>query len=183
MDSSHRMIVLAGGASLDVSLLDHADAAKLTAFYNSLAPATIRTFRPLGDRTNVDVCRQLAAENAATPPMRHDLLCRQGDNIAGWAFLANLHTDGPYLGIVVTDMLQGLGIGKTMTRLLMEWAIAHTIEKVYLMVVKDNQRAINLYKRAGFVVYDEEFDELDQLPYYHMVADLSTGKVQPAENV
>jgi ribosomal protein S18 acetylase RimI-like enzyme len=40
------------------------------------------------------------------------------------------------------------------------------------MVVTDNHRAIRLYEAHGFATYDEEYDEVDQLPYFHMVAQL-----------
>ncbi|MCB0052662.1 MAG: GNAT family N-acetyltransferase [Caldilinea sp.] len=151
------------------------DAQALADFYNGLQPATIRTFRPLGDRTTLATCQQIAAENLADRRGRFDLLAWNIDSIVGWAFLANLTSEQPYLGIVVAEGWQGQGIGNSMLGKLLAWGRGVAVSKVYLMVVTDNQRAINLYTSHGFATYDEEFDELDQLPYYHMVVDLEAG--------
>ncbi len=153
-------------------ILKPGDALGLADFYNGLQPGTIRTFRPLGDRTTLRACEQIAAEGVAAPPSRFDLLAWNSDSLVGWAFLANLTSEQPYLGIVVAEHWQGKGIGKSMLGALLEWGRDHAVPKVYLMVVTDNQRAISLYSSHGFVIYDEEFDELDQLPYYHMVVEL-----------
>lgn len=158
---------------IDMQTLKLADAPALAGFYNGLQPATIRTFRPLGDKTTLQACEQIATENLTKPPSRFDLLAWNGDSIVGWAFLANLTSDEPYLGIVVAEGWQGKGIGKSMLGRLLAWARNHAVPKMYLMVVTDNQRALNLYTSHGFAVYAEEFDELDQLPYYHMVVDLA----------
>ena len=160
---------------IDLRALRPADAQALANFYNGLQPATIRTFRPLGDRTSLPACEQIAAENDATPRGRFDLLAWNVDSIVGWAFLANLASEQPYLGIVVAEGWQVKGIGKSMLGRLLAWGRDNAVPKVYLMVVTDNQRAIDLYTSHGFTTYDEEFDELDQLPYYHMVVDLAAG--------
>jgi ribosomal protein S18 acetylase RimI-like enzyme len=148
------------------------DASALAMFYNSLTPATIRTFRPLGDKTSLEVCQQIVNQNVIYPYKRFDLVSCQGTEIVGWAFLAILEGDHPDLGIVVAETLQGKGIGKALLTQLLGWASEQGLAQVYLMVVKDNQRAINLYQSHGFVTFDEEFDEVDQLPYFHMVAHL-----------
>lgn len=158
---------------VDLRAMQPVDAQALANFYNGLQPATIRTFRPLGDRTTLPACEQIAAENLTAPPSRFDLFAWNGDSIVGWAFLANLTMDQPYLGIVVAEDWQRKGIGKSMLGRLLAWARDHAVLKMYLMVVTDNQRAINLYTSHGFATYDEEFDELDQLPYYHMVVNLA----------
>jgi RimJ/RimL family protein N-acetyltransferase len=160
---------------VDLRALKQADAQALAAFYNGLQPATIRTFRPLGDRTTLPACELIAVENHTAPCSRFDLLAVNRDVIVGWAFLANLTSAQPYLGIVVAERWQGKGIGKTMLGRLLAWGRDHAVSKVYLMVVTDNQRAINLYTSHGFATYDEEFDELDQLPYFHMVVKLAAA--------
>jgi RimJ/RimL family protein N-acetyltransferase len=92
--------------------------------------------------------------------------------IIGWGFIADLDRDKPYLGLAIAEDAQGKGLGKTLLARVLGWASENGIERVYLTVVTDNRRAINLYANHGFVTYDEEFDEKDQLSYYHMVAEL-----------
>ena len=148
------------------------DAEALTAFYNAFSPETIRTFRPLREKTTVDVCERLIADNQTDPRRRYDLLAEDSRRITGWAFLADLQTEHPYLGIVVGEDQRGRGIGKALMERLHNWSDQHGVAEICLMVVKDNDRARRLYEQFGFVVYDEEFDELDQLDYFHMVRSL-----------
>ena len=145
------------------------DPARLQAFYNSLPPATIRTFRPFGDSATLERCRQVIAENLADPRNRYDLIAQQGTEPVGWAYLADLTKTQPYLGIVVAEPVRRKGLGKALMAMLLGWARFQHLPAVYLMVVQDNEPAINLYRSLGFEVYDEEFDEIDQLSYFHMV--------------
>jgi GNAT superfamily N-acetyltransferase len=163
------------GEPFAIRLVAAGDAPALAAFYNSLPPATIHTFRPLGEHTTLAICQEIVEANWLMPRARYDLLGWQAAQIGGWAFLANLHTPQPYLGIVVAEALRSQGAGKLLLTHLLDWAHTQGIPKIYLMVVQDNQRAINLYTRFGFVTYDEEFDEVDQLPYYHMLVELSAA--------
>jgi ribosomal protein S18 acetylase RimI-like enzyme len=136
-------------------------------------------FRPLGSKTSLEVCQRIVSENGMSPAPRFDLIACDRDAIVGWAFLAGLAADHADLGIAVADSIQGQGVGTALLTRLVGWARERGLTALYLMVVQDNQRAINLYKRYGFVTYDEEFDEVDQLPYFHMVAHLS-NTFQPA---
>jgi len=55
-------------------------------------------------------------------------------------------------GITVHDDHQGLGLGKELTKYMIEVAREKGLKKVALEVVTHNSRAINLYKRCGFVI-------------------------------
>jgi len=151
------------------------DAAALLKFYNGLSAASIRTFRPLGDKTSYNVCQEIVNENILTPFKRCDLVCFHGAELVGWAFIENLDEKHPQLGLAVADSLQGKGVGKTLLGQLLDLASKKGINKVYLIAVTDNQKAINLYKNHGFLTYGEIFDEVDQLSYFQMVANLPTS--------
>jgi len=156
--------------------LAHNDAPALLTFYNNLSPATIRVFRPLGSRTSLEICQLIVAENELSPAPRFDLVACDHTAIVGWAFLAGLDTDHPDLGIAVADGVQGQRLGTALLASIVAWAREHGLPAIYLMVVQDNHRAINLYQRNGFVAYDEEFDAVDKLPYYHMVTRLQEAR-------
>ncbi len=55
-------------------------------------------------------------------------------------------------GITVHDDYQGLGLGKKLTKYMIEIAREKGLKKVALEVVTHNSMAINLYKRCGFVI-------------------------------
>jgi len=155
--------------NLPLRPLVQGDAPALLAFYNGLSQATIRTFRPLGLHTSLQVCEQIVAENGAAPASRFDLVACDHDAIIGWAFITGLNTPHPDLGIAVADHCQGQGIGTALISQVIVKAKMCDLTAIYLMVVQDNYRAIRFYKRYGFRAYEQEFDEIDQLLYFHMV--------------
>ena len=148
--------------------LQAGDAQALLAFYNGLSAATIHTFRPLRAKTTLAVCREIVQANDAMPVQRFDLAAWQGAQIIGWVFLEQLTSAEPQLGIGVADGWQGQGIGRTLMNGLLDKAHHHSLAAIYLIVVHDNQRAIQLYQNCGFVAYDQHFDTIDQLTYLSM---------------
>jgi len=55
-------------------------------------------------------------------------------------------------GITVKNLYWGRGIGEALLLTLIDWAqISHVIYKINLSVRSDNERAIALYKKCGFV--------------------------------
>lgn len=149
------------------------DAAALGDFYNGLSTASKRTFRPLGKKTTLEVCQRIFNENLSLPIKRYDLTCWHGAELVGWAFIDNLNGDCPEVGLAVADAWQGKKVGKNLLGQLLDWACDSGLPKVCLIVVTDNQRAIHLYKNNGFAIYGKKFDQIDQLSYFQMVANLT----------
>jgi GNAT superfamily N-acetyltransferase len=161
-------------AALIRQLADN-DAAALVNFYNGLSPASKRTFRPLGEKTTLEVCQRIVSENLILPIKRYDLTCWLAQALVGWAFIDHLNGACPEIGLAVADIMQGKGVGKSLLAQLLGWAGKNGLPKAVLIVVTDNQRAISLYESHGFVVYGEYFDDSDQLSYFQMVANLTTA--------
>jgi ribosomal protein S18 acetylase RimI-like enzyme len=151
------------------------DAAALVNFYNGLSPTSKRTFRPLGKKTTLEACQRIVRENLSLPIKRYDLTCWYAQALVGWAFIDKLNGECPELGLAVADFMQGKGAGKNLLGQLLGWAGKNGLPKVVLIVVTDNHRAISLYKSHGFVVYGEYFDDIDQLSYFQMAANLTTA--------
>lgn len=149
------------------------DAPALLAFYNGLSRASIRTFRPLRERTTLEVCETIVRDHAGGRGTRYDLAAERAGAIIGWAFLVGLDKAEPSLGLGVADAYHGQGWGSALLDRLLAWAREVALARVYLIAVKDNDRAVCLYQSRGFVVYGEFFDERDQLPYLRMVAELT----------
>jgi ribosomal protein S18 acetylase RimI-like enzyme len=150
--------------------LESDDAPSLFSFYASLSSASLRTFRPLGLQTSLPVCERIVLDNATSPARRFDFVACEQAAIVGWSFIEQLTGDHPNLGIGVADPVQGRGVGTVLLERTLERARQLGLRTVFLMVVQDNLRAIRWYQRHGFVTYGEEFDEGDQLAYFHMRA-------------
>jgi len=64
---------------------------------------------------------------------------------------------------IVTGILQqyvGQGLGAQFFKALDEWATAHNIHRLELTVMCNNERAIHLYKKMGFVIEGSKKDSL-----------------------
>ena len=145
------------------------DAVSLFEFYNQLSEAALKMFRPLGAKTTLDVCQRIATESNQENASRIDLAAYFNETIIGWAFIAPLAPEHLDLGICVTDSQQNKGLGTQLLTQLLDVAKDKKLSPIYLMVVRENHRAINWYERKGFSIYGEEFDQVDQLSYLHMV--------------
>ncbi|HJV45917.1 MAG TPA: GNAT family N-acetyltransferase [Bacillota bacterium] len=62
----------------------------------------------------------------------------------GWAGLSN---------IIVSSEHRGKGAATALLRLLTEWAYENDARQMYLQVLKENQPAISLYEKLGFVPF------------------------------
>lgn len=156
------------------------DAAALCRFYSRLSRESIRTFRPLGTKTTVQVCQGIAQDNSPERDLKFDVVAWQNGVIVGWCFLWNLDSPEPLFGLAVADTCQGQGIGTALARHVMSVAACRGITRVILTVVKDNQRARSIYERLLFSVYGEYIDEADGLTYLRMATVVqATDSVQP----
>lgn len=65
---------------------------------------------------------------------------------------ANRNKHSAYLVIGVLKQFSGLGIGTKLFEKLQEWSVQHKIHRLELTVMNHNERAISLYKKAGFEI-------------------------------
>ncbi|MCX8204647.1 MAG: GNAT family N-acetyltransferase [Candidatus Nezhaarchaeota archaeon] len=87
---------------------------------------------------------------------------RRGE-VVGFAFLkirSLLPSREPSaeLGVVVSDPLQGRGLGSRLIEELLKIAARRGIKEVFLSVLPDNVRAIHLYEKFGFRFIGETVD-------------------------
>jgi len=144
----------------------------LQRFYNGLSHRTRRLFRPLGWNASLEQCRAWVADHHAEPPTRYDLVVADGNRIVGWCFLMRLDEDCPTYGIGVDDGYHGRGLGRHLTRRVLEEGRRCGVGEVELTCVQENKVAQNLYTRFGFR-RTGEFTGGDGLPYYRMRVSLS----------
>ena len=147
------------------------DAALLAEFYNGLSWESKRTFRPLGEKTTSEKCRDIVQDNISETGRRYDLMALDGERIVGWGFLWSMDSGAPSLGLGVADAYHGQGLGGRLMDEVMAYARGRELRRVVLTVVQDNHKARKMYERRGFVK-QEAFVGEDGLPYYAMAADL-----------
>lgn len=155
------------------------DAAALESVYNALGAESKRTFHPLGDRTTVETCEAIIAENAPEAGKKFDVVAVTNGQIIGWSFLWNLSSDCPTFGLGVTDEWQGKGLGRRLMDHVLAEAARRGIPRISLTVVQDNDRARGMYERRGFV-RQESFLGDDGLPYYYMTLELPIQRQEEA---
>lgn len=88
-----------------------------------------------------------------------EMLVAYDANILGYcAFYANNpKTKDVYITLIaVKPMYQNTHIGKRLLRTLVDMAISRGLLTISLEVKKDNQKAINFYRRNGFTVVGEK---------------------------
>lgn len=66
--------------------------------------------------------------------------------------IANRNKHSAYLVIGVLKECSGQGIGTKLFEKLQEWSAHHKIHRLELTVMNHNDRAISLYKKAGFEI-------------------------------
>jgi len=158
--------------SVIIRLIRRGDENALLEFYNGLSESSIRTFRPIGYKTTLDVCKDIIRDNSPEEEKKFDLVALHEGGIIGWGFLWNIDSGEPTFGLGVADDSQGKGLGSRLTDSVMEEARERGIKKVLLTVVQDNQVAWKMYEKRGFVKYGEFVGE-DGVDYFQMVVELS----------
>jgi ribosomal protein S18 acetylase RimI-like enzyme len=153
--------------ALIIRQLAPGDAPALAAFYNGLSARSIRTFRPLGLATDVEVCRGIVRDDEAA--IKFDLLALDAGQVVGWCFVWELASPEPTFGLAVADAWQGRGLGSRLMERVMREARERGLAEVFLTVVQDNAVAWRLYEKQGFVRCGE-FVGQDGLPYFRMRA-------------
>ena len=76
----------------------------------------------------------------------------------GNQFQRNQHA--AYLVLGVLDMYQGQGIATKLFDQLFDWAKEAKLSRLELTVIKDNDKAFNLYKKMGFTLEGEKVHSL-----------------------
>jgi GNAT superfamily N-acetyltransferase len=152
------------------------DAEALMEFYNGLSQASIRTFRPLGVKAELDKCRAVVLGNEVGRETRYDLVAVSGTRIVGWCFLWDLDTCKPSFGLGIADDWQGQGLGGTLMDRVMAAGDARGLQQIFLTAVKDNEVAWRMYAKRGFFQYGEYVDKADGETYLQMMR-MEQGKI------
>ena len=146
------------------------------AFYNGLSQKSIRTFRPLGVKAELEKCRDVVLGNEAERQTRYDLVAVSGTRIVGWCFLWDLDTCKPSFGLGIADDWQGQGLGGMLMDCVMAAGDTWALKRIFLTAVKDNEVAWRMYAKRGFFQYGEYVDKVDGETYLQMMR-MEQGKI------
>jgi ribosomal protein S18 acetylase RimI-like enzyme len=124
------------------------DGEKLGRFLESLSPETEYFFHPY----------PLTMSSAISFAQRDDIYClvaEEKEEIIGYAWWEPKDSELPSIGICVGDKYQGKGVGKALLGKLVEEAGKRGKKGLRLITMKENVRAIALYKKFGFYIVGE----------------------------
>lgn len=98
---------------------------------------------------------------------------KETNSFSGYTSLRNINwiNRNCYFGITLSPKMQGKGLGREATNLVINYAIKNlNLHKVQLEVIEDNIRAIELYKNLGFIeegILKEQF--YNNRVYYNVI--------------
>lgn len=97
----------------------------------------------------------------------------EGENILGYGLLRGWDEgyQFPSLGIAIHPLARGTGLGRLLIKFLHAIALRRGANKVRLRVLKNNERAISLYRSFGYIFEDD----LNQAEY--LVGFKNLGKI------
>tara|TARA_B110000027_G_C16002115_1_gene247985 strand:- start:367 stop:789 length:423 start_codon:yes stop_codon:yes gene_type:complete len=83
------------------------------------------------------------------------LLFNDNDDVLGYGHIEKEGNDY-WLGIVISEKYQQKGYGLLMINKLIQECITSNIYRIILSVKKNNDKAINLYKKIGFSIFRQD---------------------------
>lgn len=134
-----------------VRRLQPADAAPLADFYSAIPPGERRFFKPHDYPMGIEVARGIAEESARGG--REDVVAVHGSQVVGWGFLRKTDRCEPNelsLGIAVSPSMRRKGIARRIMSELEDRARNRRLASIRLIVVQENEKAMELYRKRGF---------------------------------
>ncbi|MHC4198872.1 MAG: GNAT family N-acetyltransferase [Planctomycetota bacterium] len=131
--------------------LQPGDAEALAAFYNAIPTDERRFFKPCDYPMGVGDARGIVEELARGG--REDVVAVHASQVVGWGFLRRTEWCEPNelsLGIAVSPGVRRKGVADRIMGALDDRACERHLASVRLIVVRENEKAIALYRKHGF---------------------------------
>lgn len=132
-----------------VRRLQTGDEIRLSRFYHSLSERSRSFFEPFKD-TSVEAMREVIRRSLEGVDL-HFVAEGPDDDFFAHFFFMDIARECPHLGIGIRDEYQELGLGSVFFAYLLSIG-RHVLKKseIGLTVVKNNVRALRLYRKMGF---------------------------------
>lgn len=143
-----------GLMDLVIRRLREGDAVRLSRFYASLSEQTRHFYQPFS-ATDVEAMEGVV-QRALDGQDLSLIALEPGERVIAHFFYQNVSEPVPYLGIGLRDDYQGLGLGAALLAYLI--GLGRSVlrkQAIALSVMKENRRALHLYRKFGFKVVRE----------------------------
>lgn len=141
------------GQVLNIQTLTAAEADSLFSFYTSLPDSVRYFFEPFPNLSKEVLANHLKAADDGEA-ISIGVVNDEGA-VLGHAFIQGIGGEKPVLGVGLTPFVHGQGWGQKLMAAVLERADGIGLPRVTLTVLKDNQKALSLYKKMGFEVKGE----------------------------
>lgn len=148
---------------MNIRPIEVTDAEQFLSLSNKLDESNFMLYEPGERKTTIDQQRK-SIETILSQQNTTLLVAEVESNLAGFIaaignqFQRNKHS--AYLVLGVLDLYQGQGIATKLFNQLFDWAKENKLSRLELMVIKDNNKAFNLYKKMGFTLEGEKVHSL-----------------------
>jgi len=149
-------ITLSNGETLIVRSLRAGDGPRLQQFNAGLSPRSRGFFLPHA-YDDATVARMIERTESG---LDLTYLVFAGEEVVAYFFLWEYQDSIPILGIGITDVYQGRGLGAQLMQILIDDARRAGRDGIDLTTMLNNDRAFTLYRKMGFR-YIEDVDNID----------------------
>ncbi len=149
-----RMVVLKNGETLLIREVDVSDAKRVVEYMKTVTAETVFNITAPDEVFDVSTEKKLIKmfrENPRDLMIVGELRGEIVSILSLRGFTRKRTSHAGEMSISVKKKYWGIGIGTAMMKAMIEWAKREGFERIQLEVFKSNERAINLYKKMGFV--------------------------------
>lgn len=143
------------GEKIILRAMNKEDISKLVEIHNDLEIKKQAMFHPFPISQEQDIeWIESMGRDRSNRSIYFAIVEKENNTFAGYTSLRNINwiNRNCYFGIALLSRMQGKGLGKETTSLVIEYATKNlNLHKIQLEVIVDNKKAIELYKNLGFV--------------------------------
>ncbi len=143
------------GEKVILRALNKEDISKILEIHNNLEIKKSAMFHPFPVSIEQDIeWFEKISEDKSNKFVYFSIIEKESNDFAGYTSLRNINwiNRNCYFGITILPSMQGKGFGKEATSLMIDFAFNKlNLHKILLEVISDNKKAIELYKKLGFL--------------------------------
>ena len=143
--------------------LDLSDVHRLYLFYCNLTPLVTKFYKPFKEISE-DVMRSHLEGAVSGKHISFGL--KNDEEIVGHSFVMQVRSEHPVFGIGLAEHFHGKGLGRRLMQVVLAEAEFRGAGHVTLTVLKNNHRALALYRSFGFIVVTDHTFKVKNDSYF-----------------